>query len=131
MYIATKWNYFYHNDPAGILFFGKIFEMAHACYEDWAKENQLTEVIFNDRVYAFPIIHSSADYKKPLFSCQEYRVIMQVPELRESSYQLEFTFQNGEGETLAVVETVHVCIARTSMLKTPLPGELRDCLQDI
>ncbi|MBM4376894.1 MAG: acyl-CoA thioesterase, partial [Deltaproteobacteria bacterium] len=58
---------FFEVDRAGILFFGRVFEMCHAAYEELllAAEADIETLIATDGV-GLPLVRSEADFVKPI-----------------------------------------------------------------
>jgi len=120
---------FFDADPAGILFYGKIFELCHAAYESFVDSFNLQENFFAHSSLAIPIIHSEADYSKPLHFGQTITVNIYVDKKGESSFSLRYIILNNKGEQSAVVKTTHVFINKASFSKTNIPEEFADKLK--
>jgi len=121
---------FFHADPAGVIFFSKIFEFAHSAYEEFLSEGNLERNYFYDDDFAIPIVHSEADYFKPIFPNTEIICEIFVNELKESSFELNYHFKDDYDEDLAKVKTVHVMIDKSQWRKTKIPDDLYDYLKD-
>lgn len=120
---------FYDCDPAGIMFFANIFKFAHTAYELFLNNISPERNFFFDDELVLPIIHSEADYKKPLKAFQEIDCRVEVNELRNSSFELHYTFLV-DGKIYATASTVHVCVAKETFEKCNLPGSLKDALRN-
>lgn len=120
---------FFDCDPAGILFFGNFFKIAHAAYEELLKNGNLTRNYFSDNDYALPLVHSEGDFLKPLRPCESARLQVIVSLLKESSFELTFQIGNGAGQTCAIVKTVHVAVSRKNWKKTRIPEDLKEFLK--
>ncbi len=118
---------FFDADPAGILFFGNIFRLAHQAYEIF-----LTQILpdidyFNNKVL-LPIVHSNADYKIPIKAGEVVKVKLFVSQLRKSSFELTYLFYSGE-HLKAIVQTVHVAVNKKEFKKIELPEALKNSLE--
>ncbi|MCU7494676.1 MAG: acyl-CoA thioesterase [Ignavibacteria bacterium] len=122
---------FFDCDPAGIMFFGNIFKIAHAAYEEMLKKGNLKRDYFNDSRFAIPILHSEADFLKAIMPGERVEAEVNVSLLKESSFELSYEVLNKKGEVLARVKTVHVTVNRQTWEKAPLPGDLKDYLRGI
>ena len=112
-------------DAAGLLFFSRIYDYAHACYEDFMQQNQLELCdILKQGEFLLPIISSSAEYKQPLSLGQQINISLLVENISTSSFTLAYQFLNQENQLLASVKTVHVSIAMQSKAKIALPENL-------
>lgn len=119
---------FFHADPAGIMFFANIFNFAHAVFEEMIVSGNLERDYFNDEEFAIPIIHSEADFYKPIFAGNHIAAEVTVKNLKQSSFELNYEFLNDSGEVLAVVKTVHVFMSKYSWDKTNIPFEFNELL---
>lgn len=111
-------------DPAGILFFAKVFYFAHNTYEEFLNQYDLYEIVFNNPSLAFPIVKSNAQYYKPINKGDEIAIEQSIKNIGEHSYTTVYFFKNGD-EKLAEVELVHVCVSKSDFKKTKLPERLR------
>lgn len=119
---------FFHADPAGIIFFSNIYNFAHSAYEEMVATGNLERDYFYNDEYGIPIIHSQADYFKPVFPGSEIIAEITVDNLKESSFELVYNFKNDSDEILAIVKTVHVFVSKYSWDKTKIPFEFNDLL---
>ena len=122
---------FHHADPAGVVFFGKLFEIAHGVYEEAAASRKSAEgfaVWFQNQDFAFPIRHAEADYLAPMHAGEVLTARIFVESVSESSWVLRCDFTKGR-KVLAVVKTVHVCVAKATGVKAPLPASIRKFLK--
>ena len=68
MFSLQKKINFYDCDPAGILFFARVFELCHACYEEMINSFKLEADYWSNDSYIVPIIHSEAKYRNPFMN---------------------------------------------------------------
>ena len=114
---------FYDCDPAGIIFYASIFKLAHSVYEQFLSEIVPERNFFFDKEYVLPIIHSEADYLKPLRPFDEVEIKLKVIDLRDSSFELNYIFFI-DNVSYAEVKTIHVCVNKESFNKEKLPEAL-------
>ena len=121
---------FYDCDPAGILFYGRIFEICHSAYEDLIRSFKLKSNYWNNDEYAVPIIHTEGEYLLPLRPGDEVTVEVTVSKLKESSFELSYACKNVKGEVTNQVKTVHIFVDKKQWKKTPIIDEVRAGLQN-
>lgn len=119
---------FFDCDPAGIMFFGNIFKVAHSAYEELLQKENLKRDYFMDSEYAIPLVHSEADFIKSIFPGENVTVQLAVTALKESSFELGYEVMNTNGELCARVKTVHVSVKKQDWQKSALPEDLKECL---
>jgi YbgC/YbaW family acyl-CoA thioester hydrolase len=130
MYRAERRINFYECDPAGIMFFSRIFDLCHSALEEWLDNEGMVMDYFRSSHYAYPILHSEADFFKPLIVGDNIAVELSVNRLQESSFELIYLLKNSSDERLAAVKTVHVCISKGDWHKETLPDLLRIILEN-
>jgi YbgC/YbaW family acyl-CoA thioester hydrolase len=119
---------FYDCDPAGIIFFSRIFEFCHAAYETLIESFELDEDYWDNPYYVVPIIHSECDYYKPIKYGDEIEIEVFVSQLKSSSFELNYKI-NFANETCALVKTVHVFVRREDWNKMQIPDNIMIGLQ--
>lgn len=128
MYSAELRVNFYDADPAGIMFFGNIFRLAHSAYEQMISEAEFERDYFFDDEYAIPIIHADVDFIKPVFPGTKIKVDIGTSAVKDYSFELQYFFRNEEGEITAKLKTVHVFITKSDWSKTKIPAEFLEYL---
>jgi YbgC/YbaW family acyl-CoA thioester hydrolase len=108
---------FYDCDPAGVIFYSKIFDYCHSVYEELIKSFNLEENYWDNEEYAVPIIKSEASYSKPLRYGENISVDVKVSKLKSSSFELEYNCKNEKGEVTNAVKTVHVFVDKKNWKK--------------
>ncbi len=121
---------FYDCDPAGILFFGRIFELCHSAYEDLIRSFKLESDYWNNEEYVVPIIHSESDYMLPLRPGEEVTIEVTVSRMKENSFELSYACRNSKGEITNQVKTVHIFVDKKKWKKTPIIDEVRSGLEE-
>ncbi len=124
--IITKYKVrFYDADPAGILFFANYFRIAHMVYEEFMTSLKSTINYFDNEKFILPIVHTSADYLKPVYVNDELEIILTVEEIKESSFILKYKMCGAENVIKAVLKTVHVCVDKKTFAKEKISGNLK------
>ena len=116
---------FHEVDAAGIIFFANVYKIAHDAYQNFLFSLDLDENYFESKHYAIPLVHSSADYLKPIKFNDTVTIEVKVVKLGESSFELNYNFLNEKNEITVQVETVHVMIEKENFKKTNIPEKLK------
>lgn len=112
---------FYDCDPAGIIFYSRVFEFAHSAYESLIQSIAKQEDYWNNDEFVVPIISTTANYIKPMKYEDEIMINVRVSELRASSFELSYNLENETGELLCSIKTVHVFVNKKSWVKIDIP----------
>ena len=119
---------FYDCDPAGIIFFARIFEICHSAYEDLISSFNLKSDYWNNDDYAVPIIHTEGDYLLPLKPGDIVTVEVSVSQLKESSFELHYMCRNADNKITNEVKTVHIFVEKKKWKKSPIDPEVKQNL---
>lgn len=120
---------FYDCDPAGIIFYSRVFEFAHSAYEQLIQSIEKDEDYWNNDKYVVPIIKTEANYIKPMNYEDEIMINVRVSELRSSSFELSYNMENEAGEPLCNVKTVHVFVDKNNWEKMDIPEKIKKGLK--
>ncbi len=135
---------FRDTDGAGVVFFAQVFALCHQAYEAslGAAGIPLGEFFSAQGAWAFPIIHSSADFRAPLH-CGDRLTIQGQPQVIgenrfEITYRIHLHPETDEGShslqaalgdrPAATVLTRHCCTALENRRPHPLPDFLQPWL---
>lgn len=114
---------FRDTDAAGVVYFANIISICHVAYEASLMESGIDLKIFvNNAEFAVPIIHTSADFFKPLY-CGDRVMIELTPRLIDS-YKFEIKYQLDS----ANVMTQHVVINPNTRKRQEIPAILSNWL---
>jgi YbgC/YbaW family acyl-CoA thioester hydrolase len=119
--------FFSQCDPAGVIFYGEVFTIAHECYERLLTDNNYEQELFQSDELAYPIVHTESNYFDPLRLHDNLSIQLRVEKIGNTSYTLNYKFISGD-KLKAEVKTVHVCVARGSGAKNYLPERLIEIL---
>ncbi len=119
---------FYDCDPAGILFYGRIYFICHEAYEEMIESFSLKINYWDNENFVVPIIHSEAKYYKPVNSGETITIEIKTSQLRDSSFELLYETKNAAGEKCHVIKTVHVVVDKKSWQKAAMPEEVKEGL---
>jgi len=129
MFISKKKISFYDCDPAGILFFARIYQLCHFAYEDLIESFRLEEDYWNNDNYVVPILNSEAHYRKPIKYGETITIEIKVSKLKSSSFELEYSCLNNKSEVCTDVRTVHIFVDKSTWKKCEMKKEIKDGLE--
>jgi acyl-CoA thioester hydrolase/1,4-dihydroxy-2-naphthoyl-CoA hydrolase len=116
-------------DPAGILFFGQVYGLAHDVFEEFLVANGIPwEEWFKGTQWACPIRHSEADYQAPFYPGQAHPVEVKVLKIGQSSFTMHYTFKNQAGKVCAQVQLVHTFVNLSTFQKMNVPEKYQRIL---
>lgn len=122
----------HETDAAGLLFFSQQFKLIHDAYEELLSNLGLGfSVILKKKNYFLPIIHASADYKKPLFVGDRLTIQVVVRHVGETSFSFAYRLLINKNNLVGCGETVHVAVSKKTGKKISLPKEIRVALTKI
>jgi acyl-CoA thioesterase FadM len=117
----------YHTDCAGILFYGRLYELVH---EAWEAFCLVCDVdiggILERRDFLLPIVHVEADYIAPMKMGMPIRI--DLTEAKPGNTSVAFGFEiysEKDDSMLARVRVVQVAIDGQTGGKIPLPAVIR------
>lgn len=123
---------FHQADPAGIMFFGHVFTLAHDTYEGFVQACGFQwKDWFLDHKYLTPIRHTECDFLRPFRAGETYQIEAQVIEFSSSSFVMEYLFTQDSAKGAqkhALVKMVHTCLDQKTFRKTELPEAVRQSL---
>ncbi|HAG90581.1 MAG TPA: hypothetical protein DCL41_01845 [Bdellovibrionales bacterium] len=121
--------HFDDGDPAGIVFFGHYFRMAHRALELSLPQVGLEwKDFFQSATVGFPVRHSEAQYHRPLLPGAPVSVKVIPEKVGESSLTFRYEFRKEssvDSDLLAELRVVHVCVDVKSLKKAPLPEKIK------
>ena len=129
MFTIKKRINFYDCDPAGILFYARLFEISHSIYEEMINSFNLKENYWFNEKFVVPIIKTDGAYFKPLKGGVTVTVNLSVTLLKENSFELTCEWIDEKGELAAKARTVHVFVDKKSWKKIPIFDELKKSLE--
>jgi YbgC/YbaW family acyl-CoA thioester hydrolase len=115
---------FYDCDPAGILFYAKLFEISHSIYEEMISSFKLKENYWSNESFVVPIIKTDGAYFKPLKAGDIVSINLSVTLLKGSSFELTYEWIDKTGELAAKARTVHVFVDKKKWKKIPISGDI-------
>ncbi len=125
---------FDEGDPAGILFYGRVQEIAHRVFEEFVVSELVDrwEDWFATSSFIVPIRRAEATFHRPMRPGRSYEAQLAVAEIGESSFEVRARFtERPPSEPLVCAETrvVHVFADPRTFRKMPIPSALRSRLE--
>jgi 4-hydroxybenzoyl-CoA thioesterase len=111
-------------DPAGVIFYPRAFELAHAAVEEFLRAAIGGNAWFASPVYAFPIRRAEADFLAPMKPGEVFRAALSVERLGTTSMTFVVEFTDSAAQLAARIRTVHVAVDRTSGKAASIPPEV-------
>lgn len=115
-------------DSGGILFFSRIFELAHSAYEEYVI-NGLENNYFENEKIAIPLISASSDFHKPISLHEILNINIEVSKIGNSSFQLITTFLDELNSKKATVVTTHIFVDKKEFKKINIPDDFLSLLK--
>ncbi len=119
----------HQTDAAGLLFFGRQFDIMHDAYQAMfsAIGFGLFDIVLT-KPWLLPIVHAEADYKTALATDEEVTISVGVEKIGRHSFILRYVIRR-DGDNVGSGRTVHVVMDKLSRAKTPVPNRLRAALE--
>ncbi|MGH8678749.1 MAG: acyl-CoA thioesterase [Burkholderiales bacterium] len=122
---------FSHCDPAGIVYFPRFFDMAHATMEDWFDRGlgvPLAQLIRERRI-GTPTVTIQAEFVKPLVMGDRLRFELRVVKAGNASVQLAYSGNKDDAKHLSISQTI-AFMSLDKQVAVPIPQDLRPRIED-
>ncbi len=119
---------FSHCDPAGIVYFPRFFDLAHATMEDWLAEGvgQGLATLIGQRRIGTPTVSIQCDFARTLRIGDNLRFELSVTRLGNASVQLAYSGKKQkDGEEHLLIRQTIVFMDLESGRAIPIPADLR------
>ncbi len=119
---------FSHCDPAGIVYFPRFFDLAHATMEDWLAEGvgQGLATLIGQRRIGTPTVSIQCDFARTLRIGDTLRFELSVTRLGNASVQLAYSGKKQkDGEEHLLIRQTIVFMDLESGRAIPIPADLR------
>ena len=121
---------FSHCDPAGIVYFPRFFDLAHAAMEDWLADGlgfRLPDLITKRRI-GTPTVNIHCDFIKPLRIGDTLRFELRVTKIGTASVDLQYVGLKAGIEHLRIVQTI-VFMNLDAARAAPIPDDIRPAIE--
>ena len=115
-------------DSARVLFFSRVFELFHSAYEEFIVTSDLENDYFNSEKYAIPILKIEADFKLPIKLHESVTIIINVTQIKNSTFELTTHLIDENDITKAIVKSVHIFVDKSNFSKKEIPTDFRELL---
>ncbi len=117
---------FGHVDPAGIVYFPRIYDYLHDVFEElWEQHvGERYYRILCDQKVGFPLVHSEVDFRAPLRFGDRPIVRVTCFRLGRSSLGLRYVFEI-DGKVCVEAKQTTACVELTTMKSFPMPDAWR------
>lgn len=127
-YVFEHQVWFHETDGAGVVYFANELVMCHAAYEASLEAAGLNMgTFFRAETLAYPIVHTSMDYRRPLRCGDRVTIHLAPTRLDDSSFEIQYQLTLKD-TAVAQAITRHVCIEVASRRRSPLPPEMEQWL---
>jgi acyl-CoA thioesterase FadM len=104
---------FHQVDSAGVVFFGRFFEIAHDAFEAFLDEAFGADSPMDGGGWAMPLVHAEADFRRPVRRGD--RLLVETRVLRASTRSVTFAHRirgaDDPADERAVVQLKHAFVA--------------------
>ncbi|MEH2240537.1 acyl-CoA thioesterase [Nostoc sp.] len=120
---------FQDTDAAGVVYFANVLGICHEAYEESLEALSINlKDFFTNPSVAFPIVHASVDFLRPMFVGDKLLISLIPQKLGVEKF--EITYEISVGEVVAAKAiTRHVCIDVSSRIKRELPENIIQWLE--
>lgn len=118
-------------DAAGVVFYGKVYEMAQEAFEAMIEsfDFPINRIIYQSEII-FPVIHSQAEYPAPVRLGHEVEIQILLGKISDSSFTLVYRFIHNES-VVCTVKTIQVAVNRKKWEKDLIPGHFKHDLSNL
>ena len=126
MYSETHTVKLNHTDAAGVIFYGRLFELGQEVVE-----NYLNSIGFGigemlrSKDFITPVVHCDADYTLPMRVGDVIKINISMEKIGGSSFTTFYEFLNEEGHLCAKAHTTNVTIRKNTGKTIPIHPEMR------
>ncbi|MGB3203234.1 MAG: thioesterase family protein [Nodosilinea sp.] len=127
-YVVEHQVRFHETDGAGVVYFANELVICHSAYEaSLAAAGIDLRAFFKAETVAYPVVHASIDYRRPLHCGDRVAVHLTPTRLDNSRFEIHYQLTL-EDAVVAQAVTRHICIAVPSRCPSPLPAEMEQWL---
>jgi 1,4-dihydroxy-2-naphthoyl-CoA hydrolase len=118
---------FQDTDAAGVVYFANVLAMCHEAYEASIAASGINlKAFFSNPEVAFPIIHASVDFYRPLFAGDRLTIQLTPKQVAGDLFEIAYQVFSGEvaARSSAKALTKHASINAVSRTRTQLSEDL-------
>jgi 1,4-dihydroxy-2-naphthoyl-CoA hydrolase len=115
---------FQDTDAAGVVYFANILSICHEAYEESLRTSSINlKDFFTHPQIAFPIVHTSVDFLRPIFCGDKLLVRLMPQKLGDEKFEIQYEIALSD-VVVAKAITRHVCISANTRNKQALPTNI-------
>lgn len=115
----------HHTDAAGVLFYGRLFELAQEAFEEALAAGGLSLAdLLRDGGFRLPVVHAEADYRSAV-RVGDVLEVRTAFEAGNRSLRVEADFVDAAGRQVATVRVVHAVVDQATGTAVELPDAVR------
>lgn len=119
-------------DAAQVVYFSRVYEMAHAAYEEVMAQSGLPiRGVFERREWGMPLVHTEAQYRRPWRLGERVRITGSIDEVTDKSVAFTYRFMDDDDQERTVVNMRHVFVSLRSFESCFVPAEFTEAMQSI
>ena len=119
-------------DAANVVYFSRVYEMAHAAYEELMAASGLPiRAVFERREWGMPLVHTEAQYNRPWRLGDRVTIKASIHQVTERSVAFVYGFIDDAGFERTTVNMRHVFVSLTSFESRPVPPEFTEAMQHL
>lgn len=120
---------FHQADPAGVLFYGRVFELVNNAYEELVRDAGFVyDDHFGLKNYATPVVHVEADYVRPMAAGEMLTTRLSIARIGRSSFTLAFAIHGEDGLARAGGNVIHAFVRADTFTTIEIPEVVRSAL---
>lgn len=113
-------------DPAGVIFYPRAIELAHAAVEELITRSAIGwKAWFASPLHSAPIRHAEAEFLLPVRAGDTVTLRPGVERVGEASVSFAVDFLDAKGDIAIRVRTAHVLVDKSTNRPAPLTAEMR------
>ncbi|NKB23381.1 MAG: hypothetical protein GKR87_03150 [Kiritimatiellae bacterium] len=122
----------YDTDAAGILYFTHQLRIAHEAFEAFLRlQKNGIQKMLKEEDYLLPVVHSKADYQRPLFLDDTLCIELSVGRIGRASFTTHYKIIKDETECAGTVKIVHASIDQHTRKTIPIPESIRTLISKL
>ena len=115
----------HHTDAAGVLFYGRLFELVQEAFEEALRAGGLPLAdLLRDGGFGLPVVHVEGDYRSAVRVGDVLEVRLAF-EAGDRSLQVNAEFVDAAGRQVATVRVVHAVVDQETGTAVALPDAVR------
>lgn len=128
IFTTKRFIHFNQCDPAGVLFYGESFDIAHQVIEEFLEKVGIGwSSWFENDECIFPIRHADCDYLRPIKKGEQFEFQLHIATLSPSTVCFSVAAKSSSGIHFQV-KTVHTTIGKNFSGKAEFPLHIQEKL---